>query len=66
MPFAPIPITLEDGEGIITNLIDSDGEDTVNIFAAMVCVIEILTGPHAGMWATELVEDLNIEPITWH
>lgn len=66
MPIVPIPITLEDGEGIITNLIDEDGEQVANIFAATACVIEILTGPAAGMWTTELIEDLDIEPITWH
>jgi hypothetical protein len=51
-----IPITLDEGEAIITNLLDADGAETSDPRDAAVAVAQLLSGEDVGCWVTFTVE----------
>lgn len=60
-----ITVLLDDGEAIVTHLIDVDGEFTTEIDEAHALVAEIVSGPNKGLFLTrEVLEgDIQDEPL---
>ena len=47
-----IHVTLEDGEAVITNLLNAAGKETEDPREAVVAVAQLITGPDVGSWVT--------------
>jgi len=47
-----IHVTLEDGEAVITNLLDVAGAETADPRKAVAAVAQLITGPDVGSWVT--------------
>ena len=61
-----IPVTLDDGEAIITNLMDAFGEETLDPREAVVAVAQMVSGEDSGRWVTIPVNPEDFERVRIH
>jgi hypothetical protein len=61
-----IPVTLVEGEAIITNLLDRSGEETIDPREAAVAVAQLMSGEEVGRWVTFAVDPDDFERVKVH
>ena len=62
-----IPITFDDGnDGIITCMLDDEGDETEYVLRAAVVVAQVLTGPNAGFFVSFTVDGEDFRPRALH
>ena len=61
-----IPVTLPDGEAVITNLLDANGRETTDPRDAAVAVAQLVSGEDKGRWVSFAVEPDDFVPVRKH